>query len=125
MRSPNFGATTIRVGEEEIALRLDYSALDKLEGEWGPGWHVKIDSVLAQSRPGDLALMLSVASGRPVDFWYRESPPIVPAVDALRRAVSLSFFGSEGPPDVDPPRRPRTMLARLWHRVFGRGPGPD
>lgn len=88
------GTVTVELDGEEVPLKLTWASFSKLEQELGPDWVQKISAAAENLDPKTLAIALSVASGRSVDWWMEKSPPFILMASSLNRAVLASFYGT-------------------------------
>ncbi|MEM7211431.1 MAG: hypothetical protein AAF479_05955 [Pseudomonadota bacterium] len=113
------GVVSIVVGNETIPIRFTWRAIDQIATKWGDSWQNRLDSLGDQHLP-DIVDLLAASTGRPADFWYEASPPVIPTIALLQRALSTAFFGLEGPPAENPRQDPKER-SPWWRRIFGSG----
>lgn len=113
------GVVSIVVGNETIPIRFTWRAIDQIATHWGDDWQHRLNSLGDQHLP-DIVDLLAASTGRPADFWYDASPPVIPTIALLQRALTVAFFGLEGPPTENPLRDPKER-GPWWRRIFGSG----
>lgn len=122
MNNPYTGDMPIDIEGERLTLAFDYRALARVRAELGATGQAK-------ALAGDVDLLPRlIAAGlqRHHPEWTEArvaeaSPPIVPTVRAAEAALLAAYYGPDGEPDEENPRRPpETPLRRLWRRLTGR-----
>lgn len=122
MDAPHEGRVSLVVNDETVFLRFDWRALSRLHGKFGAEWETEINRAIAEVDVAGLAILLGAGSERNPEWWIAASPPVVPTVAALRKALALSLWGPGMEPDeADPPPRPESRATNWWRRLFGRG----
>lgn len=115
------GAVRLRLGEQDCLLVYDWQALARLKTDLG-------DDVLSRiAGAGDPVLLsrilaIGLARHQPdlddPPTIMRLSPPYMPCVEAVHRAVNAAYWGPAGPPDEEPPPNPLQRMATRLKRLF-------
>lgn len=126
MTATHDGRVALDVWGEAVTLRFDWAALSRLRVALGDGWADRVEAAFAEQDANAMALILAAGSDRPAEWWLAQSPPLVPAGVAARKALLAAFYGpAPEPPPADPQAaaRPtiRSRIATWCAALSGRG----
>ncbi len=114
--------TTIILGGQPYALRYDWAALKQLRERVGIDFEARINRAAIDLNLEVVAETIAVGLSDPAmtaDAVFRASPPILPALEAVRRAMNVAFRGTEEAPVDRTARPPESPAARmtLWRKL--------
>jgi len=109
-------------GEGDAALRFTWRGIAALRTRWGDDWEVKFRKTLNAGDTEGIAFLLATAAGYDEAYWLDKSPPLLPACEALNRALDICFLGAGGLPTR--PQEVLQLLTRFW-RGTGDGSGSE
>lgn len=112
-------------------LRFDYARLAQLAEEVGEDFDVQLGAIVAGNKVELLSRFLAVGTGRPYAEIYALSPPVIPAFQAVLKALNLAYYGAgAGPdasvPEADPAQKKSRLFpfGKLWRKRAGSPTGP-
>lgn len=114
MRNTYTAETPVDIGGKRLRLQFDWRALGAIKTAFGSA---EIGDLLRGDRPEALASMLAIGLARHhPEQWTVErildaSPPVVPVVDALTKAINAAYYGPDGPPS-EVSQNPLRRIAR-------------
>ncbi len=112
-----FGNVTHTWPEGEYTIRFSYHAIDAIEREFGEGWSERLRDLFVGKTKQDLEFVTALTTGATAEEVRRDSPPIVPLVNALYHAWQLAWHGEEQVPDTTEATEAEkkfTRFARFW-----------
>lgn len=112
-KNDHTGTVYLAVDGGEVALRYDWEAIADLHGTYGTEWEGEVQRIITELDSRGLALILTMGTDKPVEWWMKQSPAFVPAAKAVQKALHLAFFGAGG-------LEPRPSLARQLKTLFSK-----
>ena len=107
------GTVWVPVGGEDVPISFKWGEISQLRGTYGSDWESEINKIIGDIDAVRFAEVLAVCSGKSAAWWVEKSPPFVPLAYAVKEALSLAFFGPEGPKDNPTTGLLSMILSRL------------
>lgn len=115
MDNPYTGDVDLTIGESTFTLRVDYAAWAAMIAAFGKD---KLGEVINATDPNSFAQMLSICLHRhhpemTAEAVFELSPPVVPAAQAVVKAMTFHQFGPGKDKEPDPMKaRPNRATRR-------------
>ena len=94
------GEVSLDIAGKKYILRYDWNAIGKLKTKFGPDFDQKISRASIESDMVIMAVVLAIGLERhhpgklPVEKIIDLSPPVVPVVDAINKAIVYAYHGT-------------------------------
>ncbi len=112
----------MRIGERDVEIRYSWGAISLLRAQWGEGYITRMATSLESRDLEAIAFAIAAGSAGAVSAAevLAESPPIVPAIEAVRDAWVIAHYGPEGFREPRPQKGGRqNRFTRFWRRLSG------
>lgn len=112
------GAASLAIAGEVRSLRFDWLALAALRERYGVDFSERVNEILLGVELREMAYLIEAGCGFPADEVIRASPPVIPAAQAISRALHVAFHGDEMPKaEASPLVRAAKLIAGAMDRA--------
>jgi hypothetical protein len=112
------GAASLAIAGEVRSLRFDWLALAALRERYGADFYERVNEILLGVELREMAYLIEAGCGLPADEVMRASPPVIPAAQAISRALHVAFHGDEMPKaEAGPLAKAAKMIAGVMDRA--------
>jgi hypothetical protein len=123
MDNAYIGTADIKIGRQTLTLCFDWRALAAIKTRFGG--KMDLGSLITGTDPDALAALIAIGLERHHPGWTAErvsdaSPPLMPTVAAVEKAINYAYFGQAEPPKAEPANPPIRRLMRWAARLVTR-----